>query len=93
MLFRSKLGKAEDAKAIFRGLVAAGQQALAPQKAVSGPEMSPRARRALAHYIAGLGYLGLNEQNQAKAELSQAVETDPGLAEARVALAAANKRS
>jgi tetratricopeptide (TPR) repeat protein len=88
-----KLGKAEDAKAIFRGLVAAGQQALAPQKAVSGPEMSPRTRRALAHYVAGLGYLGLNEQNQAKAELSQAVETDPGLAEARVALAAANKRS
>jgi tetratricopeptide (TPR) repeat protein len=88
-----KLGKAEDAKAIFRGLVAAGQQALAPQKAASGPEMSPRTRRALAHYIAGLGYLGLNEQNQAKAELSQAVETDPGLAEARVALAAANKRS
>lgn len=88
-----KLGKAEEAKAIFRGLVAAGQQALAPQKAVSGPEMSPRTRRALAHYVAGLGYLGLNEQNQAKAELSQAVETDPGLAEARVALAAANKRS
>src|ERR1035441_1239 len=71
-----KLGKAEEAKAIFRGLVAAGQQALAPQKAVSGPEMSPRTRRALAHYVAGLGYLGLNEQNQAKAELSQAIETD-----------------
>jgi tetratricopeptide (TPR) repeat protein len=78
-----KLGKAEEARAIFQGLVAAGQQAAA----------SPRARRALAHYITGLGYLGLNQQTAAQAELNEAVRTDPGLAQARVALAAANKHS
>ena len=88
-----KLGKGEEAKAIFQGLVAAGQQALASQKAASGPELSPRARKALAHYITGLGYLGLNDQAGARAELSQAVQTDPGLAQAWVALAAAAKRS
>jgi len=80
-LAMEKLGKTEEAKAIFHGLVTAGQQALASQK--------PRARLAMAHYIVGLGYLGLNDQAGAKAELSQAVRTDPGLAEARAALAAA----
>jgi tetratricopeptide (TPR) repeat protein len=88
-----KLGKTEEAKAIFQGLVTAGQQAVASPKAASWPEQSPRARRALAHYITGLGYLGLNDQAAAKAELNQAVQTDPGLAQARVALAAAGKRS
>jgi len=88
-----KLGKTEEAKAVFQGLVTAGQQALTAQKAASGPEMPPRARKALAHYITGLGYLGLNDQAGAKAELSQAVQTDPGLAQARVALATAVKRS
>jgi len=65
--------------------VTAGQQALASQKT--------RARQALAHYIIGLGYLGLNDQTGAKAELSQAVQTDPGMAEARAALASSGKRS
>jgi len=88
-----KLGKAEEAKAVFQGLVEAGQQALTSQKAQSGPEMTPRTRKALAHYITGLGYLGLNDQAGAKAELSQAVQTDPGLAQARVALATTVKRS
>jgi Tfp pilus assembly protein PilF len=88
-----KLGKTEEAKAVFQGLVTAGQQALTSQKIASGPEMTPRACKALAHYITGLGYLGLNDQAGAKAELSQAVQTDPGLAQARVALATAVRRS
>jgi tetratricopeptide (TPR) repeat protein len=54
--------------------------------------LRPRAPGALAHYIAGLGYLGLKDQAGAKAELSQAVQTDPGLAEARAALASLGKR-
>lgn len=87
-----RLGKTEEAKANFQSLVVAGQQALGAQKGVTAPGMSPRTRQAMAHYVAGLGYLGLNEQNQAKVELSQAVETDPGLVEARVALAGAGKR-
>ncbi len=85
-----KLGKTEEAKSIFQGLVAAGQQAVTSQKA--GPDLSARERRALAHYITGLGYLGLKDQAGAKAELSQAVQTDPGLAEARAALASLGKR-
>ncbi|HUO29403.1 MAG TPA: tetratricopeptide repeat protein, partial [Bryobacteraceae bacterium] len=81
-----KLGKTEEATAVFKGLVAAGQQALNGQK-------PPRTQLAMAHYVTGLGYLGLNDQAGAKTELNQAVETDPGLAEARVALMTTGKRS
>jgi len=77
-----KLGKAADARLIFQDLVSAGQKALALQPA--------RSRRALAHYVTGLGYLGLGDQAAAKTELNLAVQADPGLAEARVAL---SKRS
>ena len=42
---------------------------------------------ANAHYLTGLGYLGLNEPSQAKAEFSQAVEISPDLVGARAALA------
>ncbi len=80
-----KLGKAEEAKAIFQEVVAAGKQALPSQK--------PRANRALAHYVTGLGYLGLRDHAEATAELREAVQTDPGLAEARVALAAVGRHS
>ncbi|HVN03131.1 MAG TPA: DUF5107 domain-containing protein [Bryobacteraceae bacterium] len=82
-----KLGKAEEAAAIFKGLVTAGQQVLASQK------QAPRVQLAMAHYVIGLGYLGRNDQAGAKTELKLAVETDPGLAEANAALTTTGKRS
>jgi Tfp pilus assembly protein PilF len=51
-----------------------------------GPQ-TPQARSANAHYLAGLGYLGLNDPAKAKAELSQAVIDSPDLLGARTALA------
>jgi Tfp pilus assembly protein PilF len=41
---------------------------------------------ANAHYLTGLGYLGLKDPAHAKAELSQAVEISPDLVGARTAL-------
>ena len=79
-----QLGKTDEAKALFQGLVATGQQAL---------PAAQRGRRALAHYIIGLGDLGLNDQAGAKTELGEAIRTDPGLAEAHAALATAGKTS
>ena len=89
-----KLGQADQAKTIFTGLVDSGKAALqqtAPAAAPGrggrgGRAQTPRARMAAAHYLEGLGYLGLNESAQAKAELSQAVEMSPDLVGARVAL-------
>ena len=74
-----KLGQPEKAQALFQGLVQAGQDEL--------KQPAPRVRTAGSHYLAGLGYLGLRDQAQAKAELSQAVRLSPGLVGARTALA------
>jgi len=53
-----------------------------------GRGQSPRLQSANAHYLIGLGYLGLGDAAKAKAELAQAVETSPDLLGARSALAA-----
>jgi len=88
-----KLGQEDKAQELFRGLVQFGQNELqspAPTPGASGfyPErrISPRARSANTHYIAGLGYMGLNDQAAAKAELNQAVQLNPGMASAINAL-------
>jgi tetratricopeptide (TPR) repeat protein len=89
-----KLGQPEKAKGLFQGLVQSGQDELKQPSPPTGGRAgrggragSPRARTANAHYLAGLGYLGLHDQVQAKAELSQAVQISPDLVGARTALA------
>jgi tetratricopeptide (TPR) repeat protein len=88
-----KLGQEDRAQELFRGMVQFGQNELQPPPPTteaSGfyPErhVSPRARAANAHYLTGLGYMGLKDQAAAKAELSQAVQLSPALVGARVAL-------
>jgi tetratricopeptide (TPR) repeat protein len=95
-----KLGDTERAKTMFQSLVDSGQTQLdQPQTAPAagrgedrggrgGPTQPPGARSASAHYTLGLGYLGLNDLEKAKAEFSQAVALDPDLVGARTALAA-----
>jgi Tfp pilus assembly protein PilF len=78
-----KLGQPETAQALFRSLLQSARNEL-QQPARAG---SPRARTANAHYLAGLGYLGLKDQVQAKAELTQAVQISPDLVGAKTALA------
>ena len=82
-----KLGQPETAHALFQGLVQSAQSELNQPASAEGREASPRVRTASAHYLAGLGYLGLKDQAQAKAELSQAVRISPDLVGARSALA------
>ncbi|MCX6631774.1 MAG: tetratricopeptide repeat protein [Candidatus Solibacter sp.] len=90
-----KLGQTERARQLFQGLVESGQRALQqPQQTGGGGrrggsarQQSPRVRLADAHYMMGLGYLGLNDREKAKAELTQAVESSPDLLGARAALA------
>jgi Tfp pilus assembly protein PilF len=75
--------------------VDSGQRALqqpAPAEAGRGGRggrgQSPRLRSANAHYLIGLGYLGLGDTAKAKAELAQAAGISPDLLGARTALAA-----
>jgi tetratricopeptide (TPR) repeat protein len=89
-----KLGQTEKAQALFQSLVESGQNELKQPAPAAGGRgdrggrgIPPRTRTANAHYLAGLGYLGLKDQAQAKAELSQAVQINPDLVGARTALA------
>jgi tetratricopeptide (TPR) repeat protein len=90
-----KLGQADKAKAAFQSLVEAGRRALeqpAPAETGRGGRggagRSARFRSAHAHYLIGLGYLGLGDAANAKAELTQAVGISPDLLGARTVLAA-----
>jgi tetratricopeptide (TPR) repeat protein len=83
-LAMQKLGKPES-KAVFEALVKSGEQALAAP--LRSSDLSPRACRALAHYLIALGDLGLGDTAGANTELAQAVRTDPSLAQAKVTLA------
>jgi tetratricopeptide (TPR) repeat protein len=91
-----KLGQNDQAKTLFDGLVESGKSALSnpvpgPGFGRGGRVQPPRVRMANAHYLTGLGYLGLNDKAQAKSELSQAVELSPDLVGARTALASLGK--
>ena len=93
-----KLGQADKAGTMFQSLVNSGQAALKqPPPAAEGGRggrgargQSLRLRSANAHYMIGLGYLGLGDTARAKGELAQAVETSPDLLGARTALATLN---
>ncbi|MGB7759532.1 MAG: DUF5107 domain-containing protein [Bryobacteraceae bacterium] len=82
-----KLGQTEEAHALFQKLVGSAQNELKQSALPAGRGFSQRVRTANAHYLAGLGYLGLEDRAQAKAELSQAVQLSPDLLGARTALA------
>ena len=87
-----KLGRRADAEAIFRSLVESANEALRKEAKIDffasfGGQQSQRSRLALAHCVAGLGYLGLGEKNKGKQELTQALQASPDHLSARAALA------
>jgi tetratricopeptide (TPR) repeat protein len=73
-----KLGHAERARAIYQQLIDAGAKALDTKTPIqSGGTQSQRAQVADAHFLAGLGQLGMNHQDQARQEFSLALEAVP----------------
>jgi len=89
----AKLGKKEDVKEMFQDLVESGKEALGRTSsqidffAKFGEQQSQRSRLANAHYMAGLGYLGLNEKDKARQEFNQALEASPDHLGAKTMLA------
>jgi tetratricopeptide (TPR) repeat protein len=89
----AKLGKKEDVEEIFQSLVESGKEELERTSsqidffAKFGEQQSQRSRLANAHYMAGLGYLGLNEKDKARQEFSQALEAGPDHLGAKTMLA------
>jgi tetratricopeptide (TPR) repeat protein len=87
----TKLGETARAKALFQSLLDAAKRSLDRAEgqeffAKFGERQSPRVRAANAHYVAGLGHLGLGQTDAAKMELSRAVEMNPYLLDARARL-------
>ena len=93
-----KLGQNEKARSLFQSLVKSGRVALQQSPSADanstqselGLLQAPRIRLAAAHYLAGLGYLGLNDRNKAKTELTEAVQASPDLLCAGATLASLN---
>jgi tetratricopeptide (TPR) repeat protein len=88
-----QLGDSEKAKAIFEKLIAEAKQAMEQSSAKIdyfasfGEQQSQRGRLALAHYVAGLGNLGLGDKVKAKEEMTKALEFSPDHLGARSTLA------
>jgi tetratricopeptide (TPR) repeat protein len=73
-----KLGEKDRARTNFEQLVDAGAKAPSPETP-SQPyaTASERAQAADAHYLAGLGQLGLNDREKARQEFSLALKASP----------------
>ncbi len=87
-----ELGQNSKAEDIFKNLVSSGNQALEQSPEIDffakfGEQQSQRAQLARAHYIAGLGYLGLIDKEQARQELTEAIKVSPDHLGARTVLA------
>jgi Tfp pilus assembly protein PilF len=74
-----KLGQDDRAKAIFAQLIGTGTQSLASAPAMNSTVATPaqRAQVADAHYLIGLGQLGLNNRDKARQEFSLALAASP----------------
>ena len=88
-----KLGGEDNAEEIFRDLIESGKETLERTSskidffAKFGEQQSQRSRLADAHYMAGLGYLGLNEKDKARQEFNKALEAGPDHLGAKTMLA------
>jgi tetratricopeptide (TPR) repeat protein len=82
-LAQQKTGRSDEAAQAFDGLVKRGLADLEQTGetvdyfAKFGEKRAERLRLAEAHYLAGLGYLGLGRSDDAKAQFKQALELHP----------------
>jgi tetratricopeptide (TPR) repeat protein len=77
-----KLGRGEEAGKIFDGLVRQGLEEIESSSSVDyfakfGERQTERARKAGSHFLAGLGYLGLGKDPEAREQLRKVLELDP----------------
>lgn len=91
-LAKQKLGNKEGNEAVFNELVKSATSALnKPADADNNTSQSPRRQSsrtgiAMAHYIAGLGYVGLGDKPKAREEFNAALASAPDYLNAKIAL-------
>ena len=79
-----KLGRSAEAKPLFEALIDRGRRELAEIETSTGISFfakfgdlsTDEIRRSSAHYLVGLGYLGLEDRARARAEFQQAARLD-----------------
>ncbi len=89
-LAQRKLGKKAEAQSEFQDLVKVANSALAVEKEQPAGAQALRAwldRAALAHFVCGLGHLGLGGTEEARRQFSLALECSPDDLGAKVMLA------
>jgi len=79
---RARLGQSNEAAALFRQLLESGEQRARESGAIDffasfGEQQSQRIRLAQAHYLQGLGHLGLGQDAPAATELSRVLAIRP----------------
>ena len=87
-LAERKLGRNAEAETALRGLLEAGGLALESATPSEGPRrrQSQETRTALAHYVCGLGRLGLGENEKARQEFTRALQVAPDCLGAKMEL-------
>ena len=83
-----KIGRHEEAEKMFESLIQTGKERLGQAPAMDffakfGERQSAIVRQADAHYLLGLGYLGMGKNEEGKAELKKALELNINHAAAR----------
>ncbi len=86
-----KLGQDEQAEEFFQNLVSSGERMLEGTEQLDffakfGEQQSQRTRMANAHYLLGLGYLGLGEKEKAAEQLTDALKAGPDHLGAKIQL-------
>jgi tetratricopeptide (TPR) repeat protein len=91
-LARRKMGLDTEAETALRGILDAANRVIEQSGGGAGGlaagRQAPNARLAMAHYVAGLGQLGLGDQTKARAEFEAALSAAPDLLGAKLQLAA-----
>ena len=86
-----KLGQEDKAISIFKQLVKAGSDALEKKDEIDffgkfGDMPTEKMRQAIAHYVIGLGRLGLGEKEEARKEFEIVLKNQPDHLGAKTAL-------
>ena len=91
-LSKQKLGNNEGNETVFNELISSATTALgqpaevgANAQLASRPQ-APRTNAATAHYVAGLGYVGLGNKAKAREEFNAALVATPNFLNAKIAL-------
>jgi tetratricopeptide (TPR) repeat protein len=86
-LSKQKLGLTDnDAQTVFNELVSSGNQGDDSSAQPASRRQSPRVSAAMIHYVAGLGYEGLDNKTKAREEFNAALAQSPDLLVAKIAL-------